>query len=90
MVELACVEGLRSGEAKNRFLDLQYVARNPAVFIQLDRYWVCKSCRDVVNRGSMPPMAAKNMLGDTWSSLPPYMRRLSQPELEMVGLTRVS
>ena len=90
VVELACAEGLRSGEARERFLDLPFVSRNPALFIQLDRYWVCRSCKEEVTRGSMPPLAARNMLGATWSHLPPYMRRLSQPELAMSALTRVS
>ena len=90
VVELASIEGLMSAEARQRFLDLQYLERNPALFLQLDRHWVCRRCREEVTRGSMPPLAARNMLGATWSHLPPYMRRLSQPELAMSALTRVS
>ena len=90
VVEVAKAECLRSQEAKARYLDLEYVARNPALFLQLDRHWLCRKCKDSIDVGSMPPLAAKNMLGATWSHLPSWMRKLSQPELEMVHLTRVS
>ena len=90
VVELTKVESLRSEEARARYLDIVYVARNPALFLQLDRLWLCRMCKKSVDLDSMPPMAARNMLGATWSMLPPYMRGLSQPELSMVGLTRVS
>ena len=90
VVELETVGALRSREARARFLDLPYVARNPALFRQLDKYWICLRCRDNVAKDSLPPMSAKNMLGATWSLVPPRLRRLSQPELEMVSLPRVS
>ena len=90
VVELGKVEALRSPEARDRFLDVQNVLANPALFLQLDRHWVCRRCQETMARNTMPPLAAKNGLPATWSLLPAYMRRLSLPELEMVHLGRVS
>ena len=90
VVELETVEALRSREARARFLDLPYVARNAALFRQLDKYWLCRRCRENVAKNSMPPLSAKNMLGATWALVPRRLRRLSQLELEMVSLDRVS
>ena len=90
VVELSRVEVLRGGEARHRFLDMEYVDRNPTLFQQLDLYWVCRRCQESMAKGSMPPLAARNSLPETWSQLPRYLRSLTQPELEMGGLTRVS
>ena len=89
VMELSTVEALWPGEARDRFLDLQYVARNPNLFSQLDRNWICRKCQESVAKGDMPPLAAKNSLLETWSQLPRYLRTLSQPELSIGGLTRV-
>ena len=88
--DLETIQALRSREARATFIDLQYVARNPSLFLQLDKYWFCRRCKDVVDRGSMPPLAARNMLGASWVAVPQRLLRLSQPEREMVALTRVS
>ena len=90
VVELSEVQGLKTGEAKARFLDLPYLAAHPALFLQLDRNWCCHKCQKSLDRGIMPALAAKNGLGATWSSVPRQLRDLSQPELEMAGLSRVS
>ena len=90
VVELETVETLRTRATRARFLDLPYVARNPALFRQLDKYWLCRTCKDSVAKGLMPPLAARNMLGATWAEVPPRLRKLSQAEMEMVSLVRVS
>ena len=90
VVDLETVQTLRSRETRAVFIDLLYVARNPSLFVQLDKHWICRRCKDVVAQGSMPPMAARNMLGATWVEVPRRLRTLSQPEREMVSLTRVS
>ena len=90
VVELPNVEALRSEEARNRFLDVPYIASNPSLFVQLDQHWVCRRCREVLSSGNMPPLAAKNKLAATWAALPKYLRSLSPTEADMAGLTRVS
>ena len=88
--ELSRVEVLWPEEARDRFLDLEYAARNPSLFSQLDRNWICRKCLESVAKGDMPPLAAKNSLPETWSQVPRRLRTLSQAELSIGGLTRVS
>ena len=83
------MQGLRSEEARARFIELPYVEAHPALFLQLDRHWVCKQCQKEVDKEEMPPLAAKNGLAATWASLPRYMKSLTDTELQMVALTKV-
>ena len=87
VVEAEGVRGLATRECRERFLDLPYIHSNPSLFTQLDRQWVCRSCRDSVDRGEMPALAAKNGLRCTWASLPPALLNLSHEELDLLGLT---
>ena len=89
VVEAEKVRGLASREARERFVDLQFVAACPTLFTQLDQQWVCSGCHAAVDQGNMPALAARNGLPATWASLPPSLLTLSQEELEVVDLTQV-
>ena len=89
VVELSQVAGLRTGEARARFLDLDLLARQPVLFLQLDRNWCCRTCQKALDSSQMPALAARNGLAATWGSLPQQLRDLNQTEQEIVALTRV-
>ena len=90
VVEAVTVGSLATRNGRERYLDETYISAHPALFTQLDRQWVCLGCRDVMNRGEMPVMAANNGLQATWSSLPSDLLTLTQEELEVLSLTQVS
>lgn len=90
VVELDAVDGLGTQEARAQFLDLPFLNSHASLFLQLDRRWCCLNCRKELNSGRLPKLAARNGLAITWAALHPSLRNLSQTELEVLSLARVS
>ena len=82
-------EVLKSAQHMEEYVDTSFVEANTSMFEQLDLRHVCCKCKEYIDDGDIPPMAAVNRLQCTWSTVPDEFLSLGQHELECVALTRL-
>ena len=79
------VQGLQTEEGQQRFLDKRFIFENIEMFTALDTEWICTTCKSGVDNDSLPQMAAKNGLSNTWAALPSSLLNLKREEQEVVS-----
>ena len=89
VVEARGVRGLQTEEGQERFLEKSFILKNIEMFTALDSEWICVTCRKGVDDGSLPQMAAKNGLSNTWAVLPASLLNLKGVEHEMFSLNQI-
>ena len=89
VVEARGVRGLQTEEGQERFLEKSFILKNIEMFTALDSEWICVTCRKGVDNGSLPQMAAKNGLSNTWAVLPSSLLDLKGVEHEMFSLNQI-
>ena len=90
MVNVSNVQELHGEEAKEFFSDTAHIrdANYPAMFVQLDRQWICCTCRNCILAGDLPANAAKNGLACTWRDpRVALLQCLTPSELEAIAVT---
>ena len=87
--EVEQVEVLASPQAKQRFLDIDFLLAHKPLFKQFGIAWICKVCKASVNAGKMPKLASMNGLLPTWAFLPSDLQSLTPLEKETLALKQI-
>ena len=60
-------------DVEDQFLCTEYVISHNSLFMKLDSYYCCKTCKKKTNGGEMPRVAAVNNMKCPWDKTPQSM-----------------
>ena len=59
-------------------IDVEHVNVNAHLFTKLDKFYLCKSCKEDLFNGQQPKLSTKNRLLCPWKDVPSELLRLNE------------